>query len=66
MVIKCPNCGSTAQVEIVGREATYSADIAMIHYDCKCGCGTTFTYSECYNEFLKTTKKRYSNIKQGD
>lgn len=59
MAIKCPNCGSTAQVKEIAKEATYSADIAIIHTLCKCGCGKQFWHYQCFNEFLDTIKEGY-------
>ena len=65
-MIKCPNCGSTAQIKIINTRTIIGTEIGIIHDDCVCGCGTTFTCSKCYNEFLKTEKTKYSNIKKRD
>lgn len=43
-MVKCPNCGSTAQV----REATpfVTPDGEYIHFDFCCGCGIYFNQEE--------------------
>ena len=46
--IKCPNCGSTAQVELVWEDYdSYSAQ-RRNEYECGCGCRfeTIFTVTE--------------------
>ena len=46
-MIKCPNCGSTAQVRIISQETFI---LHELHYDtvnkCQCGCGKQFAYHE--------------------
>lgn len=37
-MIKCPNCGSTAQVELVGMYDTIDPQVQEIHMQCGCGC----------------------------
>ena len=47
-MIKCPNCGSTAQLEVF--ETEYKEDgerIEVIRYY-RCGCGWGFTTSSLY------------------
>jgi predicted RNA-binding Zn-ribbon protein involved in translation (DUF1610 family) len=39
-MIKCPNCGSTAQVELLWRDNYSRTDYH--EYDYKCGCGCEF------------------------
>ena len=63
-MIKCPYCGSTAQVKVVNTKTIIGTDIDVIHRECECGCGTTFTHTKCYNEFLGTERTKYSNIKK--
>ena len=42
-MIKCPNCGSTAQVKFLGINKSYGAGGAWNEYhNYKCGCGTEF------------------------
>jgi Zn ribbon nucleic-acid-binding protein len=46
-MIKCPNCGSTAQVRIISQETFVWHEL---HIDtvnkCQCGCGKQFAYHE--------------------
>lgn len=38
-MIKCPNCGSTTQVEYDGHYNVYNATKGHTHsYHCECGC----------------------------
>lgn len=62
-MIKCPNCGSAAQVKKLKTEPTYSADIVIVHTLCQCGCGKTFWHYKSFNEFLQTVKEGYTNAK---
>ena len=51
MVIKCPNCGSTAQVKERSSVDTYGAGGQHIkHIHCECGCGARFFHSIGYND----------------
>lgn len=38
MLIKCPNCGSTAQVKILKEYWSTIAQSTCKHYICGCGC----------------------------
>ena len=38
MPIKCPNCGSTAQVKIIKKYWSTIAQSENIHCECGCGC----------------------------
>ena len=40
MLIKCPNCGSTAQVELMWTDGESRSVTAYREY--QCGCGATF------------------------
>ena len=40
-MVKCPNCGSTAQVKI--NKPILSIDSKYVNTTCKCGCGCLFT-----------------------
>ena len=46
-MIKCPNCGSTAQVRII-EQKTFTPHERHIDtvYKCQCGCGKQFAYHE--------------------
>ena len=49
-MIKCPNCGSTAQVKVIDVE--FEEDLCgVIRYKTyKCGCGRIFLTRTYYNE----------------
>lgn len=50
-MIKCPNCGSTAQIKECSSVDTYGAGGQHIkHIHCECGCGTKFFHSIGYND----------------
>ena len=38
MIIKCPNCGSTAQVEITKQYWSHMSQSEWTHCYCRCGC----------------------------
>ncbi len=38
MLIKCPKCGSTAQVELVWHDNYSQTDYHEYEYECGCGC----------------------------
>jgi hypothetical protein len=38
MRIACPNCGSTAQVEVVWCPNSFDGNETQIEYQCGCGC----------------------------
>lgn len=38
MRIACPNCGSTAQVEVVWCPNSFYGDETQVEYLCGCGC----------------------------
>ena len=40
--MKCPNCGSTAQVRIDNHETYVWKDIVSVYLIYKCGCGCQF------------------------
>ena len=37
-MIKCPNCGSTSQVELMWRDNYGYSDYHEYEYECGCGC----------------------------
>lgn len=41
--MKCPNCGSTAQVRIDDYETYVGRDVVSVYLNYKCGCGCLFT-----------------------
>ena len=41
--MKCPNCGSTAQVRLDDHETYVWKDIVAVYLNYKCGCGCRFT-----------------------
>ena len=45
-MIKCPSCGSTAQVKIVGHDTYIWSTRIGLYIDYKCGCGKCFTTRE--------------------
>jgi DNA-directed RNA polymerase subunit RPC12/RpoP len=46
-MIKCPNCGSTAQVKIITQETfSYHERHTDTVYKCLCGCGQQFAFHE--------------------
>ena len=45
-MIKCPNCGSSTQVEVVGGDnlgRIWVGSMGVVHQYCECGCGCSFT-----------------------
>lgn len=46
-MVKCPNCGSTAQVKVISQETfSYHERHTDTVYKCLCGCGQQFAFSE--------------------
>ena len=41
-MIRCPNCGSTAQVKVVDNTTFVWKDIVSVYLEYKCGCGCNF------------------------
>jgi hypothetical protein len=37
-MIKCPNCGSTAQVKVTKEYWSKISNSQYVHYQCGCGC----------------------------
>lgn len=44
-MIKCPNCGSTAQVKLKNHETYIWQNEIAVYLDYKCGCGQHFITS---------------------
>lgn len=40
-MLKCPHCGSTAQVELIGMYDTINPNEQEIYMQCGCGCHFT-------------------------
>ena len=55
-MVKCPNCGSTAQVKVIVVEFEEDPCGAIRYKTYKCGCGRIFTtrtyYTESSNEII--------------
>ena len=50
--MKCPNCGSTAQVERVGRPTLSKYDgYLKDNFNCGCGCNFDVEYAEDVNGY---------------
>ena len=62
-MVKCPNCGSTAQVKVIVVEFEEDPCGAIRYKTYKCGCGRIFTGTsyytcqECY-EIVEKIEKR--------
>lgn len=44
MRIKCPNCGSTAQITLMYSDTNSYTDTKTDEYECGCGCHFTATF----------------------
>ena len=55
-MIRCPNCGSTAQVKVIDVEFKDNPFRVVRHKTYKCGCGRIFVtrtyYKESANEII--------------
>jgi hypothetical protein len=58
-MVKCPHCGSTAQVKLNG-SASLSRNQQYLTLGCECGCGCHFTvdynindYEEAHIEYIE-------------
>ena len=49
MLIKCPNCGSTAQVKILNTEYHEDGPTIRVVRIYKCGCGQMFATTSHYH-----------------
>lgn len=57
--IKCPNCGSTAQVKEIKSKWVHSMYWHGNKYLCQCGCGHQFAYQKVFYEMTNETKVEY-------
>ena len=62
MVVKCPNCGSTAQVkrELVVPSESANNEIVSIHYTCGCGChfAEQYRHSATILKYIENMRKK--------
>lgn len=62
MVVKCPNCGSTAQVkrELVVPSESADNEIVSIHYACGCGChfAEQYRHSATILKYVENMRKK--------
>ena len=47
-MIKCPNCGSTAQPKLISTKYEEDSDMICVYRTYMCGCGKQFTTTQCY------------------
>ena len=55
--IKCPNCGSTAQVEMAWKDNDNYAKVEYREYSCGCGCTFETTFTLTNTKILGVEKK---------
>lgn len=46
MNVKCPNCGSTAQVRMINHQSFVYSTTISLYLGYKCGCGCHFSTKE--------------------
>ena len=64
-MIKCPNCGSTAQVKekkALSTEFSVPNREAIQKTRCTCGCGCRFTFVRTVNYREEVCKDYYENV----
>lgn len=61
-MLKCPNCGSTAQVQITKRYWSTIANSENIH--CVCGCGCVFHLEKMSNGIVNGRWQMDTKIKK--
>ena len=63
-MIKCPNCGSTAQVREKKASTEFSVPKreATLKTRCTCGCGCRFTFVRTVNYREEVCKDDYENV----
>ena len=64
-MIKCPNCGSTAQVrekKALSTEFSIPKREATQKTRCACGCGNRFTFVRTVNYREEVCKDDYENV----
>lgn len=66
-MIKCPNCGSTAQVKTIKALPllfSIQQNTAIEKTRCKCGCSCRFTYVRTISYILVQVFDTYENINE--
>ena len=58
-MVKCPNCGSTAQIEIIDTNYYEMANGIDVEKICACGCGCDFTATALY---IKAETTKYERL----
>lgn len=58
-MIKCPNCGSTAQLELVYLDSTGNREAKADDYICGCGCRFTAHFILVKTEILEIEAPYY-------
>lgn len=58
-MIKCPHCGSTAQVKTIATKWVHGQYWYGDRYKCECGCGHSFVYQKVYYEIRECWKEEY-------
>lgn len=61
--MRCPNCGSTAQVRVYDHETCVWKDTVSVYLIYKCGCGCQFASSL---EIDRNKEKFYGKIEEED
>lgn len=56
--IKCPNCGSTAQVELVKEDYSIYEAKKVREYNCGCGCTFEATFTLTNTKILGVENER--------
>ena len=57
MRIKCPNCGSTAQVALTWRDTDNYSTIENKEYICGCGCMFSVEFKAISTKILEVEEK---------
>ena len=67
-MVKCPNCGSTAQVQRYPWDGftTGYGELSLSEDYCECGCGCKFIYELFENRLNKTQKEHYKILNRKD
>ena len=55
--IKCPWCGSTAQVELLWEDRDGYSTKTQREYGCKCGCEFEVTFTQTHTALIKEGNK---------
>ena len=62
MIVRCPYCGSTAQVkrELVVPSESADNEIVSIHYTCGCGChfAEQYRHSATILKYVENMRKK--------